>query len=321
MTITREELRDSARRGLGSDGLMPDPAQSWDRLAAMGWFGLCLPEDLGGLGLGMEALAAVHIELGRALVPGSTIAQMAALAVLAEAPNFAGRADLLAAAAGGERIALSLEAHRADARTCVPDADLASRMLLISPGCIALAPVTAATLRPVWDPSRRLFDVSTGTPDVIATGPAAAQLHERAQAWVLLALAADSVGAAEAALEMSVEYLKTRRQFDRPLALFQALKHRVADMRIAVSAAEALLWSRADSKASLAGLGALKALACKAFLNVAEETVQLHGGIGLTAEHPCHLFLKRAFLNAALCGDADYWNGLAGRAALERTAA
>ncbi|MCX7282710.1 MAG: acyl-CoA/acyl-ACP dehydrogenase [Novosphingobium sp.] len=317
--ISREELRDSARKGLGSDGLMPDATQSWDRLVEMGWFVMALPEEDGGLGLGAEALASVHVELGRALMPGAAIAQMAAIEVLAAAPDFAGRADLLASAAGGERIAFSLEAQGAGSLAWVPDADLAGQMLVVSADRIALAPIVSATHRATWDMSRRLFDVAVGDETVIATGADAARLHERAQATVLLALAADSVGAAEAALEMSVEYLKTRRQFDRPLALFQALKHRVADMRIAVSAAEALLWSRTGDGVSLADLGSLKAYACAAFLHVAEETVQLHGGIGLTVEHPCHLFLKRAFLNAALCGDADHWNAQAGRKSLLAT--
>lgn len=321
MSISREELRDSARKGLGSEGLMPDPAQSWNRLAEMGWFALALPEEEGGLGLGAEALAAVQIELGRALVPGAAIAQMAAIGLLVAAPDFPGCADLIAGAVAGERIALSLEAHVAGSRACVVDADLAAQMLVVSPESVALAPITAATHRPTWDTSRRLFDVATGDETVIATGADAARLHKLAQATVLLALAADSVGAAEAALEMSVEYLKTRRQFDRPLALFQALKHRVADMRIAVSAAEALLWSRAGEGAALTELATLKAVACAAFGHVAEEAVQLHGGIGLTVEHPCHLFLKRAFLNAALCGDADHWNFVAGRAALEAATA
>jgi alkylation response protein AidB-like acyl-CoA dehydrogenase len=117
---------------------------------------------------------------------------------------------------------------------------------------------------------------------------------------------------------MTIDYLKTRRQFDRPLAMFQALKHRVADLKIAHSAAEALLWNRAIGAPTLAEIGALKAHCTTAYLRIAEETIQLHGGIGLTQEHPCHLFLKRAFLNCALGGDPDYWEEQAGRFAMEK---
>lgn len=113
---------------------------------------------------------------------------------------------------------------------------------------------------------------------------------------------------------MTIDYLETRRQFDRPLALFQALKHRVADMKTALVAAEALFWARGDDPdADAIRMGAMKAHAANVYRLIAEEAVQLHGGIGLTMEHPCHLFLKRATLNAALGGDADHWEEAAGR--------
>ena len=121
-------------------------------------------------------------------------------------------------------------------------------------------------------------------------------------------------------LDLTVDYLKLRKQFDRPLALFQALKHRVADLKVKIAAAEALLWQRAgQADLSPVEAGALKALATQTYAEVGEEAIQLHGGIGLTQEHPCHLYLKRAFLNRTLCGDGDHWNEQAGRAALTTT--
>ena len=130
-------------------------------------------------------------------------------------------------------------------------------------------------------------------------------------------LAADALGGANAVLDLTIDYLKLRKQFDRPLALFQALKHRVADCKVRIAAAEALLWERAG-QADLTPVeaGALKALATQVYADVAEEAIQLHGGIGLTQEHPCHRFLKRAFLNRTLCGDVDHWTEQAGRDAL-----
>jgi alkylation response protein AidB-like acyl-CoA dehydrogenase len=116
---------------------------------------------------------------------------------------------------------------------------------------------------------------------------------------------------------MTIDYLKLRKQFDRPLALFQALKHRVADCKIRIAAAEALLWARAgQADLSPVEAGALKALATQVYAEVAEEAIQLHGGIGLTQEHPCHHFLKRALLNRTLSGDGDHWNERAARVAL-----
>jgi len=316
MTIARDELRDATRKTLGEAGLMPDAGQSWQLLAELGWFGLAAPEADGGLGLGAEAVAAVHIELGRALVPGAAIAQMTAIAVLCAAPDLPDRDARIAAAIAGERVALSLDPADATGLRGLVDADLAREVLVVGPDRIALAPIEQATGRPAWDLSRRLFDGTAGAATVIASGEAARAIHDLATRRLLLSLSADAVGGAEAALDMAVDYLKTRRQFDRPLALFQALKHRVADLKIAVAAAEALLWSRAGDEASLVQLGALKALATTTYRRVAEEAVQLHGGIGLTREHPCHLFLKRAFLNAALGGDADHWTAVTAQAAL-----
>ena len=88
-------------------------------------------------------------------------------------------------------------------------------------------------------------------------------------------------------------------------------------MNEAEAAAEALFWSRAaDPAADLVAIGALKAQATSGYRMIAEDAIQLHGGIGLTMEHPCHLFLKRAMLNCALGGDGDHWEERAGRQAL-----
>jgi len=104
--------------------------------------------------------------------------------------------------------------------------------------------------------------------------------------------------------------------------MFQALKHRAADMKSRIVVAEALVWSRVrDGQATLAQYGAAKTLAAQAFAFVSEEAVQLHGGIGLTEEHPIHRFLKRALLNLQLCGAPDLWQERSGREALALIAA
>ena len=194
------------------------------------------------------------------------------------------------------------------------------------PGLYLLIPLDApgvhVTEHQLWDESRRLFDVELSgfTPDpqlILAADDAASALHDRVSPAAQLALAADALGGATAVLALTIDYLKMRKQFDRPLALFQALKHRIADLKTQITAAEALLWARVG-QANLTPVqaGALKALATRVYAAVAEEAVQLHGGIGLTQEHPCHHFLKRAFLNRALCGHPDYWDEQAGRFAL-----
>jgi alkylation response protein AidB-like acyl-CoA dehydrogenase len=306
--MDRAELQNSARRAFGEGGLVPDADTSWRQLTEMGWFMMTVPEAQGGLGLGWEAVTAIHSELGRALIPGAAISHM----LVVEALSFSGHTDLLEQAMAGTKMTV-------DHFAC--DADQASHILAGGDAGIYLVEAGIATLtpRPTWDETRRLFEMADGTTGFpIAQGETAKQLSERLQKLLLLMLSADSIGGAEAALSMTVEYLKTRRQFDRPLAMFQALKHRVADLKIALNGAEALLWSRANDAVTLAAMGALKAHCTTVYARIAEEAIQLHGGIGLTQEHPCHLFLKRAYLNCTLGGDADFHEERAGRALMER---
>ncbi len=316
MTMDRGELLDSAHKAFGEGGLVPDAAASWAKLTDMGWFMMTVPEAQGGLGLGAEAAAVAHYALGRALVPGPAIGQMLAIAALAATNQEA----LLTRAMAGEMMTMSLARPGAgDEISAVPDADRASFLLVDHVDHMRIVPLDTCRVTPrtIWDETRRLFDVELpGAPigTHLIEGQAAWALSDRLQMQKLLAISADSLGGAETALSMTIDHLKTRRQFDRPLAMFQALKHRAADLKIAHSAAEALLWNRALGQPSLAEMGALKAHCTTAYLRIAEEAIQLHGGIGLTQEHPCHLFLKRAFLNRALGGDADHWEENAGRA-------
>jgi alkylation response protein AidB-like acyl-CoA dehydrogenase len=326
MSTDRAELRDATRKAFSANGLAPDFDASWNTVAEMGALMMAVPEDLGGLGLGREAVGVIHTELGRTLASGPAIAQMLVIEALSAADALADRQDLLDRAMSGEVMTASLARAGAwDSLTAIPDADRASHVLVVREDRIALVPLQGATitLRDTWDKTRRLFDVKlAGEGLVLVEGSAATALAQRLEAQMLFALAGDSLGGADAILELTIEYLGTRRQFDRPLALFQALKHRVADMKTWLSAAEALFWNRADDPAAeVLALGALKAHAASVYRAIAEDAVQLHGGIGLTMEHHCHLFLKRATLNAVLGGDADYWEEQAGRRALQKAIA
>lgn len=331
--IELDELRDSATKAFPRDALVPDRDESWKLAAEMGWLMIELPEDQGGLGLGRSAAAAIHFELGRVLSSAPLIPALLGLQAIAASPLLADRDAWIERLCGGEYVPLhllpsNLERDAAGALTGtvagVFDADMASHVVVGMAGLYALVPVDAdgVTLveRTIWDKSRRLFDLQLSgfNPELIlAEGPAAAAMHDRISPTAQIALAAESLGGANAALDMTVEYLKMRRQFDRPLAMFQALKHRCADLKIRIEVAEALLWSRADDdRSSIVDLGAMKALANEVYIAVVEEAIQLHGGIGLTHEHQCHLFLKRAMLNAQLCGGTDHWQEAAGRQAL-----
>ncbi|MFC0204991.1 acyl-CoA dehydrogenase family protein [Novosphingobium soli] len=336
--IELNELTDAAQKAFPADALSPDRDDSWKLVAEMGWLMVRLPEEDGGLGLGREASTAIHTEMGRVLATAPLIpAQLGLQAVQAGA--IAERAEWLERLAGGEYAPLHLLPARLERSAGgtvsgtvggVFDADMASAVVVRLPMGYALVPLDAPGVtiveRPIWDSGRRLFDLVL---DGYAPEPAlmltdadgAAALHDALAPEAHLALAADCLGAAGAALDLTVEYMKMRRQFDRPIAMFQALKHRAADMKTRLVVAEALLWSRVrDAEATSTQIAAAKTLAAEAFQFVTEEAIQLHGGIGLTEEHPIHRFMKRAMLNLQLCGSPDHWNERTGREALAASA-
>jgi alkylation response protein AidB-like acyl-CoA dehydrogenase len=337
--IELSELQDAASKAFPADQLRPEREAGWQLAAEMGWLMMPVSEDAGGLGLGRDATATILCEMGRVLGTAPLIPALLTVQALGEASDLADQQGWIERACAGEYIAMNLDRANIalgagdvlDATLpAVPDADMASHALVFGPEFCALVPLDAPgvtiTERHLWDESRRLFDVTVAGHKVepgmfLARGAAATTIADRLRTGLVLAIAADSLGGAAACLAMTVEYLKTRRQFDRPLAMFQALKHRCADLKIELGAAEALLWSRAgDESATTTDIGAAKVLACDIFRKIAEEAIQLHGGIGLTDEHMCHLFMKRAMLNLQLGGDLDVWRERAGRQALAELA-
>ncbi|GLK45383.1 MULTISPECIES: acyl-CoA dehydrogenase family protein [Novosphingobium] len=332
--IELNELTDAAQKAFPADALSPGRDESWRLVAEMGWLMVRLPEEDGGLGLDREASAAIHFEMGRVLATTPLIpAQLGLQAVLAS--EIAARVEWLERLAGGEYAPLHLLPAKLEAAPNgtlsgvvggVFDADMAMAVVAKLPSGYALVPTDAPGVsiveRAIWDPSRRLFDIVLDgyAPDpalMLTDADGAAALHDALAPEAHLAVAADCLGAANAALELTIEYMKMRRQFDRPIAMFQALKHRAADMKARIAVAEALLWNRVrDDAATLVQCGAAKTLAAEAFAFVTEEAIQLHGGIGLTEEHPIHRFMKRAMLNLQLCGSPDLWNERTGREAL-----
>lgn len=332
--IDMQELRDSAQKAFPADKLTPLREESWELVTEMGWLMIELPEEQGGLELGRGATAAVLFELGRVLPAMPLIPALLALRGIAASTRLADKDDWIERICGGEYVPLNMlpgSVHKDDdgalsgtARGLF-DADMASHALVASDGAYDLIPLDADGVevveREIWDPSRRLFDIMLDgympKPElVVAMGEEAKALHDAISPSAQLAIAADSLGGANAMFEMTLEYLKTRKQFGRPIGMFQALKHRVADLKVKLEAAEALLWSRANDKASMAELGALKVHCNAVYHDMVEEAIQLHGGIGLTEEYPCQLFFKRAMLNGVLAGDTMHWEGATGRALL-----
>ena len=324
------ELQQSVRQVLAGRAVAADEQDAWPLLVELGWLLAGVPEELGGLGQGLAGACVLQIELGRRLAAVPFLPAALALDALCQSA-LADRAQWVERLTTGEYVAAPLAESALDLEPAsggtarltglasgVQSADRASHALVWTRAgdCVALAPLERAGVelvaRPTWDRTPRLFDLRfTGLELdetlVLARGAAAQALVRRLGALRDLGLAADAVGGANALLELTVEHLQVRRQFGRPLALFQALKHRCADLKTLIAAAEALLLdslgrlgdSVADAEAELKAETA-KYLASSTYAKVAEEALQLHGGIGMAAEHQCHLFLKRALLNEQL---------------------
>ncbi len=333
------QLTDSARQVVAGLGLAADERDASSLVAELGWLMVSVPEERGGLGMGLAGATALYLELGRGLATTPFLSNMQAIEAVAGGQGPARSSWLEFMMAGERQVASSMgESSLSTERsgdgvltvngraTAVPSADAVTHMLIeAGSGCIALLaldlPGVTITERPTWDTTRRLFDVelvdvALDQQAVLAEDSLAETLGARLAILRDLALAADSVGGAEALLDMTVEYLQTRQQFGRPLALFQALKHRCADLKSIKEGAQALLQDSIESIEDASGnIGVTadaqikarcaKQLACSAYAQVAEEALQLHGGIGMTSEHDCHLFLKRALLNEHLGGSQE----------------
>lgn len=250
----------------------PFDEELWSEMTAQGWPALLVPEEQDGLGLGARELAALCHELGRALAPVPFIGT-----VLATAAGMSPGAQPACVVFEGEQVVLDATptsvVHGAPGATIEPQAGLdLTRSLALVRGAGGL-PLDG----PVADLGR-------------------------------LALAADSVGAAERALEMAVAYAKDRVQFGKPIGAFQAVQHLLADMlrhvELARAATEraAVALAEQDARAHEWALMA-KAKAGDACVEAIAIGIQVHGGIGYTWEHDIHLYYRRARSNAALLGD------------------
>ena len=248
---------------------------------------LVVPEDLGGAGGELADAAAVLEELGKALVPtpllGTTLAELALLS--ADSPDGATLEQL----AAGESIGTVVFD-----RDYVINGDVADVVLAVDGGRIERwSDVQAEVLTPM-DPTRRLARLTGGTATAIGPDPGLADT-------AAILLAAEQIGAASRCLELTVDYTKQRVQFGRPIGSFQALKHRMADLYVAVESARAVVGDAiAAPGAATAAMARLAA--SEAFTAVAGEAVQMHGGIAITWEHDIQLYFKRAYSSAELLG-------------------
>lgn len=343
LLVKRSDVRAAVETPLGYDDKL------WSVLCEqIGVAALAIPQEYGGAGASLAEVCVVQHELGRTLTPSPMLGSpvLAALAVLATGrPEVCER--LLPGIADGSRVAavawsgadgdwavgtpaLTVHGGRLSGSAhYVLDGAVADVLLAVArdddgPGLYEVDLEDAGLRRRdagALDPTRGLAsveaaDVPARRLDTGGYAPALATVRDR----VLVALAAEQVGAAERALELTVGYSTQRRQFGRPIGSFQALKHRMADAFVRLEAARsachaAMLSARDGTPEAAADAAVAKVVCSEALQHVAAEMIQLHGGIAITWEHDAHLYFKRAHGSAELFGTPQrYVDALAGAA-------
>lgn len=314
-----------------SDGEQPYDLELWTTLTTdLGLAGLAVPEALGGQGASWREVAVVAEELGRSVAPvpflGSAV--LATAALLGCDPAKPEVRDLLRDVSSGSRqatLAVPLssvafrpfpEAVRADAEHrlggrvgAVVDAEGADLLIVaaMSPAGPCLYAVNRAapgvTVEPLvaLDLTRRIADVrfEAASGQLLAGPDQAGSALQRALTAGAAVLAAEQVGLAQWCLDTTVSYLRERHQFGRPVGSFQAVKHRLAQLWLDVVTARAaaryaVVTLAADGADTEVAVSVAQAQCALVAVRAAEECVQLHGGIGMTWEHPARLYLGRA---------------------------
>ena len=317
-----------------------DPAAWRTAAEQIGMQGLAIPEELGGAGFGFDELAVVLEETGRTLFTGPLLPSvvLASTVLLRSGDDQACRRYLpgiadgstIATVAVSEDAALWRESDISVSAT-VEGADWVldgTKPFVLSGAEAALILVAARTPRgvsvfavdaaasgltiqqqPVMDLTRRLASLTFDRcPAALVGGDGAGWAAlEATFDSAIVALACEQVGGAAAVLDATVAYLKVREQFGRPIGSFQAIKHRCADMlvelesaRSAAAYASTAVAAGAEDAAVAASIA--KVYCSQAFYHIAAESIQMHGGIGFTWEHPAHLYFKRAKSSEVLFG-------------------
>ena len=334
-----------------------DPAL-WKKIADLGWTALGIPEVYGGVGTFLD-LVVVLEEAGRALLPGPFFSTMGlAVPVLIEAGTEAQKKEALAAIARGSSratLAFTEPSGRWDASSValtakqagggwrldglklfVPDAERAEyievaartrgegeegiTLFLVKgrPKGMTVKPLETLDMTRRWS-EIRFEGVQVEAGAVMGTPDKAWPHLKRALEWATAALCAEMVGGVQKVLETSTEYAKTRHQFGKPIGIYQAVSHKLADMLVLSesgrSATYYAAWTvDADAPDRSLASSMAKAYVSDAYRKVAGDGIQVHGGIGFTWEHDMHLYFKRAKSSEVTLGDATYHRELVAQA-------
>ena len=353
----QKELKDQARRFLEArsttkavrailEGPEPFDRALWQGMAEMGFLGIAIPEEYGGMGLGYLELCALAEEIGRTLAPvpfGSSI--FLAAEFVKAAGSDAQKKALLPKLASGEAIGTFAFAEGLgivtpkSVRAAVSGGKLTGTKVAVLDGDVAdFAIVAARTGAGEGERGIGLFlvdlkgagvskkvlqtvDPTRSQATIEFSGAAAEPLGDPAEGWSILTevldraavlTAFEQVGGADRALEMGRDYALERFAFGRPIGSFQAIKHMLADMYVSATLARSNAywgaWALSTGAAELPVAAATaRVSATKAYQHCAKNNIQVHGGMGFTWEFDCHLYYRRANLLALSLGSLSEW--------------
>jgi alkylation response protein AidB-like acyl-CoA dehydrogenase len=290
----------------------------WKEISELGWPGIFIGEEHGGQGLTTVELIILMEELGYAMAPVPFLSNAAAGLALQHAGSDEQRQRWLPGIASGEARGTVGLLTNGEA-PLVPDADSADLIVLIDGDEATVVEAASAEIEPVEtiDATRRYGRVRATGGDPLGGDVGGARDR------IAIALAAELVGVSQKALEMSVDYARERKQFDRPIGAYQAVSHQCADMLLRTESARSTAyyaaWTAESEPETLAFAAAMaKAYASDAGWQVTASALQVHGGIGFTWEHDLHFLLKRAKTDAVLYGSArEYRERVASLSGLE----
>jgi alkylation response protein AidB-like acyl-CoA dehydrogenase len=327
----------------------------WAGVAGLGWLGVAIPEQHGGLGLGRLELCVLAEELGRAVAPipfSSTVYFFTEAVMLAGSDGQKGA--LLPKVAAGELIgcfaisegpgapAASSVQAKFDGATLngvkipVTDGDCADYAIVVAKEGSGVSLVLVDLKQPgVTRTTLKTLDPTRGHAKIEFKNAKAERLGAAGQGWDLaeavldraaVLLAFEQVGGSQACLEMAIDYAKNRVAFSRPIGSFQAIKHKLADMYVSIEVARSNAyygaWALSTDAAELPfAAAASRAAASDAYYLCAKENIQTHGGMGFTWEVDCHLFYRRAKLLALQAGAPAVWKEKLVRRLEQRNAA
>ena len=314
----------------------------WRELADQGWTGLILPEEYGGLALGLVELAVVAEEMGRACLPGAFLSTLWGAALIAAAGNSEQKARYLEGIAAGDvkatvaflestgdwnPAAVQVQAERdgqgyrlngrkeyvtdasiADVIVCVAKSGGNLVLPLVDKGAAGLT-ITATT---AIDATRKLYSIdfdNVYAESALEDNPRAALEYSMGVATV--GICAEMLGGMQWTLDTTVEYAKTRQQFGRPIGSYQAVQHHCSDMLLMTESSRSAVyyaaWSLTEKDATARhAVSIAKAYCSDAAREVGNLGIQVHGGIGFTWEHDLHLYYKRAKSSEMMLGDASH---------------